>query len=334
MSGKVLLKGASGTLMLNVQIPNLTDGGFWPHLTDIYIPAGVAISGACIGLHGGGATKEQFAQQLFVNTGGGIPTIANTNWGILKRAFSILVCPQGQRANASNSPLYNPDGITSNIPTWQNGDQISGVNDLGFVRDLCAWIVDPANFGTIVVALCGHSAGGIMTQACWMQYIAGMPLVYGTLCGPLSIAFQGLPYPAVIKPMMNWYGDQDVNLSVFPDFYASTWVQSKNFNPIDTSYPDPSIRIGDWLQIQNRVNEYAKYKGIATQTVSRTPTSTTLGKIINGVQSYNHHYDYMSGKFSIIENTLSAHPAGQIQGYINLDWLATFMAWAFTNFHG
>lgn len=352
LPNKILLNLPEGNLFLNFQIPNLrygtihqlpTDEPLHPHLIDMYEPTGVDIAGAFIGLHGGGATKEQFAQQLFIKIGGGPPTHFNTRWGILKRAFSVCFLPQGQHCHALNEEpqpapgiisQFNPNGVNSvsakfpgGLPSWDNKDQLSGADDKQFVKDAVVWLV--ARYGQIVIGLAGHSSGGIMTQRIWAEYEAGYPLVYGTLCGPLSDYYLTQPTPAVVKPMLNWYGDQDINLSVYPDFYSPTWVQSKNFNAIDVSFPNPSIRIGDWVQLQTRVNAYNVYKSRPVETITREGTAFGPGS-----QGTNRTYEYCDGKFKVIENSLSAHPAGQIQGYIGLDFLAQFLSFAFTNFHG
>lgn len=357
MVNRVLMTTADGVILRDFQIPNIRygtagqqpeDEPMHPHTFDLFEPNGVAISGAMICCPGGSATKEQFEQQLFLTQGGGIPTQGNTSWGILKRAFGAAIFVQGQACKGVVNQ-YNPEGIDSRlpllpdgsykfpngIPTFQNHDQISGVDDVQMIKSLSFWIKQ--RYGTIMLMQMGHSAGGIFTQRCWFEYATGMPLVYGTLAGPASTFFVGATPPAVVKPMVIWVGDQDINLAEFPDFYSDIYTQTKNFAPIDTSYPNPSTRIGILTSQQTALNAYNKVKSRPPETMLEGPWIATHP----GDPSKGNYRLYTGGKpsggterFRIVRLSASDHAAGHLQGYYGVDALANFFAFGYSVFTG
>lgn len=268
---------AQGTVLTDIQIPNTRDGGFHPHLCDLYEPAGNII--ACIAaLHGGGGTKRQFAASLGVLAGGATPTTTTVNWRALLYWRCALLVPQGRYCTgvdpglgAGNNP-WNPNDVTvvsdlfpNGIPNWSNWVFWSGVDDPQFVKDIAAWMAD--RYGTVLRILAGHSSGGIMVNRAWAEHAPpGGFSVYCTTSGPAAEHYRSNPVtPVIVKPLLSQFGAQDTTLQISDGrFYSDPWSLS---NPTVANVYIPPLVIGELTRLQFRVNAYNAANSMPPETV-------------------------------------------------------------------
>lgn len=263
----VYLTPKPGEIHLDVLIPRSSGGGTWPHGVDIYVPLS-GYTRALVCLHGGGGRKGQFAAECLI-TAAYPPTQRSVNWGLLDRLNVVAVFPQGQ---ACTGPLpsgafnpYNPKDVDSRtaeypngIPAWDNGFTWSGVDDMGFLADLKAYIGQtylPTRPNA--VSLAGHSAGGIMAKRVWAK-APDTFANYCTVAGPLSSVDAGVPMVGLRRPMWMQVGQLDDNLNITggprgpgDHFFDAEWSQAyRNIARVNVAYPALSIWQGDWLTAQ------------------------------------------------------------------------------------
>jgi len=254
----VLAQVGGGTLLLNQQIANTRDGGNHPHLIDYYVPVGT-VSSAMVCLHGGTGSKESFANQLHIMFGT-TPTQTNTNWALLNYWNCVAVFPQGQ-AMTGVVTAENPTGISTvsadhpnGIACWNQYDMNSGVDDVQFLKDLSTHLI--AVYGAIARNICGHSAGGFMTQRMWYE----APTYYAHYCcasGCVGIN-QPTTLPATRQPMHMQFGNDDDILAVLDSvgvnhFFDDTFTQvATNVNRAGYNFPHQSIRVSGWKSLVDR----------------------------------------------------------------------------------
>ena len=283
---KMFAVTGQGTLLLDQQIPDTVNGGLHPQAFDVYIPSGVTITNVVVACHGGTGFKWSIAQHLFVNLAPEEPTATEVNWALLISLGCMLICPQGGHCT-KNAPgfggPFNPNSVETEtpdrpqgIPTWSNWCMWSQADDIAFLKDLAAWIFH--TYGPLIRILAGHSNGGMITQRAWYD----IPTSFDAFCpvsGPASNHFLSFPtLPSVIKPMRVQFGALDTTVGIFnAGFYNTPWVQ----NPQHASLADvthPVIWIGDWIQLQARVNAYNSYKLLAPQTINSVDAVITPGR--------------------------------------------------------
>lgn len=262
---------SGNSLFRNVAIPNLTSGGTWPNLTDIYVPLGYQTSMTC--LHGGGGTKLQMAIDMHVVVSPGNQTYL-VNWQLLTTWKCIVVCPQGQActgvANANNPngvntiSAQNPNGITA----WSSHDMWSQNDDVAFLTDLSSFLTTNFGLGAQAKTLMGHSEGGIMASRMWRE----QPNVFHThahVCGPSSSYYVANPVvPSTVRPIIGFQGFLDSTLACYNAYInnvvtptpgsiftaALYWQDPGNINRANTAFPGQGSRIGSWQDFQNQLS--------------------------------------------------------------------------------
>jgi len=271
MSTKTLLNAPLGVLIKNVQIPNYDQGGFWPHLTDLYVPF-TSLNTAFICLHGGGGTKVQFPKALgLLKIGAGYKSSA-VRWQSLVTAGAIFAFPQGQPPRGLVNE-FNPFGIDTRTPSypdgvnaWANGDMYSDYNDLQFLDDLAYYLQE--TYSLIGCNLAGHSAGGIMVQrmyreasyekANWRRFIS--------LAGPRAFA-QSLNTSPNKRPFLLQVGTADPNLNnIEVGMFVDEWVSLSQGRVF--VQPLGPRRLGMFNDLQSLVNIYSDANSIPPDTVS------------------------------------------------------------------
>jgi len=274
----VLWKTIPGTLLQDQLIPK-TGGGYHPHLVDIYVPP-VTTTRLLISLHGGGGSKEENALSIRATTTSTNITAANVNWSLLSYWHVVVVIPQGQHANGITS-AWNPNGANTEsasnpdgTATWSNHFMWSGADDVLFLQDLSDYLT--AAYPGHGRNLCGVSNGGFMCNRAWYE----LPNKYErmlTISGCASDYYVAHPtLPATIRPFFSQIGYNDDVLGVLngsagrgSHFYSDIWIQnSQQISVAGVDYPNLGQWIGEFKQLQTRVNAYNTAHSLPPETVT------------------------------------------------------------------
>lgn len=272
MSTKVLLNAPLGQIIKDVQIPNLVDGGLWPHKVDLYVPF-TTIQGALICLHGGGGTKVFFARSLGLLRAGRPQKASAVRWQSLVTAGLVFAFPQGQPPLGRVNP-FNPNGIDTRTPSypdgvnaWANYDMYSDYDDAEFLEDLGAYLQDTYSINGVNLA--GHSAGGIMVQRMWREasHERANWRRFISLAGPRAFA-QTLTDSPHKRPLLLQVGTADPNLNnttvgMFVDEWVSTNVGRVFYQPLGPR------RLGMFNDLQSTVDLYNTANSRPPETVAQ-----------------------------------------------------------------
>lgn len=280
ISGTVaaLVMAPPGTMLLNQQIPNTRygtpqqqpyDKPLHDNLIDIYEPPGT-INLAMTMLHGGGASKGQYAASLTIISGP--QTLDTVNWPALMQVGAAAWFIQGMHCTPANAGPWNPNGVDTvsaqypnGIAGWSNRAYWSGNDDPQLLVDIA--IAQSQRYSNVFKVLCGHSEGGMMMQRAWYEHAAGGFNCYCGSSSPVNSYYLGNPaLPAVPKPMRTQFGLQDDNIGIAGGhFFDPTWVGGKN--PTKSQAQTPVLSIGDFAQLQTRVNAYNTFHSRPAETV-------------------------------------------------------------------
>lgn len=337
----------TGLLLLNQQIPNTRygtgsatslDAPFHPHLIDIYEPATSFDTVVCA-LHGGNGSKTNFAGALGIALTKP-PTKKTVNWSLLAQPTNNCAVwfPQGQWLNDSNklqpdgsANPWNPRGVSTvtpdnpgGTPTWSNHDFWSGVDDPQFLKDVLVAI--SARYGSIRKVLAGHSEGGMMTLRQWSEHVAGGFDVYCCNSACRSQYYIDNPLtPAIVKPVYNEVGLLDTNLQIYPGhMYDPIWYSSPDTISVAGAYwPNPNQRIGDFYDLQTRVDAFNAYVGNPAQTVNVADGVTSainMGTITR--------FTYAGGNMRLQIGSAMSHPVKSHQQARGRHLLSIWMTFA------
>lgn len=182
--------------------------GAHPHPIDFYVPKNA--TSAIVFLHGGGGTKEDFANILGLKADKNPTTPASAiDWEWLQKNKVIAIFPQGGAVAGTKS--Y----------TWDNYMMKSERDDMSLLRDL----VGGLRSGTLGlpkinrVYVFGHSNGGIMVNRLWCE-APELFDAYASASGPLSSHLDPATgdkpcRPSVAKPYLGIIGSEDEVLQDF-----------------------------------------------------------------------------------------------------------------------
>lgn len=319
---KILLSTALGQWSQNVQIPNQDEGGYWPHLTDLFIPT-VAIQGAFICLHGGGGTKGQFARSIgLVKAGQGSRSSA-VRWSSLVTAGVVFAIPQG-RAPVGVVNTWNPNGVDTRtsayptgVPAWANWDMYSDYDDERFLDDLAYYLQQ--TYSIVGCNLAGHSAGGIMVQRMWRQasYTRANWRRFISLAGPRALLATEDTTVAK-RPVLLQVGTADPNLNnttvgMFVDEWTSTATGRVFYQPLGPT------RLGMFNDLQSMVDAYNDANSNPPETVSVGDGSTS-GIITT--------WEYAGGKITLEHHAGVGHKPPMFWRGMLLRTFTRWIAWA------
>lgn len=192
-NGNVVVGGDNIVAKTNQTIPG------HPHTIDLFHTSNAQPKYAIIFLHGGGGTKEKFAQALGIDE------------PFLSRFDLLAVFPQGQTKMGGNR-------------TWSNYVMDSGQNDVAFLTDLSAFV--RSRYKVKKVYVVGHSNGGMMANRLWCE--APEPFDgFGSFAGPASVALgpdgKAPCNPKVKRPYVGVVGDRDRVLQTSGSFDQPVW---------------------------------------------------------------------------------------------------------------
>jgi len=188
-----------------------------PHTIDYYIPSNA--TKAIVFLHGGGGSKEGFAYNLDIKSSNASSSYEvstdGKSWLIDQKVAAIF--PQGQKIG-----VLKPS-------TWSNYLMDSGVDDVGFLKDLVTSMKSNPSLSNVKkIYLVGHSNGGVMANRFWCESPTTFD-GYGALAGPPAAELDpsGSAHPcnpAVAKPYIAIFGDHDSQLQTAGNMAANTWT--------------------------------------------------------------------------------------------------------------
>lgn len=301
----MLLTAPPGFLYPNVAIPDLTNGGFHPQLTDIYVPPNLPSGApgylsATVFLHGGSGTKENFARNLLV-TFSLQPSLFTVNWAMLIGWKMIAVFPQGQACTGITNP-WNPRGVDTRnsqnnflgVPTWTNRAMYSQADDVAFLKDLSSYIT--TTFGHVAKNLFGHSNGGMMVNRMWYE-APNQYKHYGVCSGPASSYYiTNSALPANNPPFWGQFGaiDSVLDLSDGPAGAGSTTVGGPYGAGTSTITLGGvgNIANGSWLMLplDNGTLKMVQVTGITSNNVSFTPAIPAGRSVPGNKRVYLSHF--------------------------------------------
>jgi hypothetical protein len=293
----MLCEVAAGTVTV-VPVPNTRDGGFHPHTVTVYTPANTTVQLQVLADHGGGGSAPTFAQSLLIKQGPAAPSVSNVWWAVLQGTTSEWWFPTAGIPDGTVT-AFNPNGAdmralinaygTAGVELWSNRGTWSGWDDYQFHKDVSALM--QSRRPSAIRMVMGHSDGGIMVQDRWFQE-ASAPYyfhVYYTAAGPGATYYETQPMPTIPRPMRSVVGRRDTNIGVLgPDgtdhLFDAEWAQRTPPTPAYAAanyvWPSPQFFIGEWVQLQARVNAYNTHNSRAAETIhwaDGTPHSTSLG---------------------------------------------------------
>lgn len=310
------LAGDGHQRLFNQSIPK-TGGGFWPNLTDIYVPANPLSAMVC--LHGGTGTKSQMAYDMKVIVQVGSSDFL-VNWQLLTFWHSIAIFPQGQACTGITN-TWNPLGINTISPSFPNGisawdshDMYSQNDDTSFLQDLSSYITTTFGIATVGKTLMGHSEGGIMTMKMWHESPTSFRH-HCTVNGPSSSYYVANPVtPSVVRPLLSIQGGMDTTIADYNAYIAGVytpgsifdgplyWQVPSNITRANVAFPNQGTRIGAWVDFQSNL----AYNGDPPVTLgSRTSTPIAIGNLLLGRNA--------SGSLQQWELDQSAHQLSSVQ---------------------
>lgn len=262
---QMLCSVPQGTVLLAHPIPNTYDGGFWPHVVDLYVPNGT-IASTLTCLPGGGATGRDLARQLFLTWTD--PPTAQTTWWTLPHAFrTAMAFVTGMHCTGVTN-TFNPNGANTvnslhptGTPMFSNWHMWSQYDDVKFLHDLGVELLNlfPAT-GRLIM---GHSAGGFQVNRIYTENPSYYSH-YATISGPRDQYYRNVVptgFQAGSPPYRAQYGQLDDTLNITGGpagsgmhFFEEYWYQgTKTLSPADRTYPQPGASIGEWTDLQARV---------------------------------------------------------------------------------
>lgn len=294
-TAKALSRTSPGTVR-TLAVPNTRDGGNHPHVVLCYEPAG-AVQLWVLGSHGGGADGPSQAQQTFCQIGNGTPTAANAVWGLMAALNMAVWFPSYGIPNGVVDATYNPNGAdlrnvsnalgTLGVRVQLNHGTCStagppAYDDIQFLKDCCTYA--QSLYGNVVRAHYGHSDGGILAQRSYREHLFGMFSTYHFVCAPPATFFEGVAFPAIVKPTQWFFGLKDKNIGILGqdnvtnNFLNTRWAQQPSgYGKQNIVYPAAQEFIGGAKAFEDSFTAYNTFKSLPPETFNWADAVITTG---------------------------------------------------------
>lgn len=327
---QALVSRQLGTIVKNVRIPNTKTGGFWPHLTDFFVPVIENLAGAFVVLHGGTGTKEYQARVCGLTKKVANVASRDVRWNSLVNAATLFAFPQGQACTGITNE-WNPFGVDTRQPeypngvfVWSNGDFYSQNDDPWFLDDLAGYIQD--TYGVPGVNLAGHSQGGIM--AMWMWWRADHRRAnwrrFVSSAGPRPLDLPAVDASPHKRPLLMQIGNLDTEINVAAGtFFDEKWFSVRQSRA--AHYPLGPIRYGFYNDLQAMVDAYNTRNSLPPETVSILD-----GVITSGTYGNITKFTYGGGKILLEHHQNCTHKPATIAVNQLLRPFTKWLVWAGT----